>query len=159
MVCINMEDIKLEVDTYKILELLPHRYPFLLIDKVYICEAGKKGYGKKNVTINEAYFQGHFSERPIVPGVLIIESLAQTIAIVYNSVYLKDSKLQKMDLKNKVGYLASVNIKFLRVVRPGDTMYLEVELTNKLKNISSFDVKVLVDNKVIAKGNITVTEN
>lgn len=159
MNCINMDPVLYEINTDKILDMLPHRYPFLLIDKVYITEVGKSGYGIKNVTVNESYFQGHFIGHPIVPGALIIESLAQTMAIVYNSSYFDEGKIKQSDLKSNVGYLAAVNVKFLKVVVPGDTMQLHVELINKFSNISSFNARVVVNNCIIAKGSITVTEN
>lgn len=145
-----------------ILDMLPHRYPFLLVDKVYVKEMGKSGWGQKNVTINEPFFRGHFMNHPIVPGVLIVESVAQTIAIIYNSTNYKESNnatdIIDETLQDHVGYLGAVNMKFLRTIMPGEVMYMYVELTNKVQNISSYDVKVFVNNNVAAKGSITVTE-
>lgn len=152
----SFEDADKLITTKEILNILPHRYPFLLVDQVRIGEAGKWGYGIKNVTINEPYFQGHFPNEPIVPGVLIIESCAQAVAVVYNSVHLEDIKEE--NLKDRVGYLGAVNMKFLSIVRPGDVMKIYVELVQKVQNISSFDVEVMVEKKVVAKGSMKVTE-
>lgn len=153
----NCEEYIEMVGIEKILNMLPHRYPFLLVDKVLVQELGKSGIGKKNVTINEPYFTGHFPEHPIVPGALIIESVAQTIAVVYNSKYMHDTDIT--NLKEHIGYLGAVNMKFLHVVLPGDTMSICVELESKIRNISSFQVVVYVDKKIVAKGSVTVTEH
>lgn len=145
-----------KINIQQIMKMLPHRYPFLLVDKVFVKEAGKSGCGVKNVSIGEPYFQGHFSTQPILPGVLIIESVAQTIAIVYNSVYLDSA--ENIDSSENVGYLGAVDFKFIKTVRPGDVMHIYVDLQTKVRNISKFSVNVTVDKFTVAKGSIMVTE-
>ena len=108
------------MDIKEIMDIIPHRYPFLLIDKVIKIEENKIT-AIKNVTANEYYFQGHFPTEPVMPGVLIIESLAQAGAVAL---------LSKDEFKGKIAYFAGINnAKFRRKVVPGDTLRLEVELT------------------------------
>lgn len=108
------------MDIKEIMEIIPHRYPFLLIDKVIKIEENKIT-ALKNVTANEHYFQGHFPTEPVMPGVLIIESLAQAGAVAL---------LSRDEFKGKIAYFAGINnAKFRRKVVPGDTLKLEVELT------------------------------
>lgn len=104
----------------EIQEILPHRYPFLLIDRVEEIEEGKKVVAYKNVTMNEYFFQGHFPQEPVMPGVLIIEALAQAGAVAI----LKMEKFQ-----GKIAYFTAINnAKFRRKVVPGDVLKLEVEI-------------------------------
>ncbi|MBU5486351.1 3-hydroxyacyl-ACP dehydratase FabZ [Clostridium sp. MSJ-11] len=111
----------------EIMEILPHRYPFLLIDKIADIEPGKKAIGYKNVTMNEYFFQGHFPQEPVMPGVLIIEALAQVGAVAV---------LSLEEFKGKTAYFAGINkARFRRKVVPGDTLKLEVELI-KLKGVA-----------------------
>src|SRR5690625_427857 len=108
------------LDVQKIKEIIPHRYPFLLVDKVVEMEAEKKVVGIKNVTINEPFFEGHFPEYPVMPGVLILEALAQVGAIAV---------LDMEKNKGKIGFLAGVDkCRFKREVKPGDQLRLEVEI-------------------------------
>lgn len=147
--------------TKDILNMLPHRYPFLLIDKVIEIEPGKRAVGIKNTTINELYFQGHFPESPIVPGVLIIESLAQLTAIIYCSGLIKadNSKDTKDKISEHVGYLVGIDkFRFKRLVEPGEQILLYGEIREKYEHISKVDVKAMVGKDVVAKGSITVTE-
>ena len=149
----------IEIPCELILHMLPHRYPFLLIDKAFISVPGKSGKGIKNVTVNEPYFKGHFPDTPIVPGVLIVESLAQLIAVIYNSENLDKLKENSdVSIKENVGYLGSVNVKFLSIVKPGDTMVLEAELKQKVQKMSLFDVVARVGDKTVLKGSISVTQ-
>lgn len=101
--------------------IIPHRYPFLLIDRVEEMEAGKNIVAKKNVTVNEPFFQGHFPEEPVMPGVLIIEALAQAGAVAL---------LSLADYQGKTAYFGALDkAKFRKKVVPGDTLMLEVEIT------------------------------
>nr|WP_200790260.1 3-hydroxyacyl-ACP dehydratase FabZ [Caloramator proteoclasticus] len=106
-------------------KIIPHRYPFLLVDRVDELEPGKRAVGFKNVTFNEYFFQGHFEQEPVMPGVLIIEALAQVGAIAV---------LSHEDYKGKMAYFGGINnAKFRRKVVPGDVLRLEVEMI-KLKS-------------------------
>ncbi|MGB2706046.1 MAG: 3-hydroxyacyl-ACP dehydratase FabZ [Candidatus Omnitrophota bacterium] len=111
---------KVDMDVNEIKKYLPHRYPFLLVDKIIDIEE-KKITGIKNVTVNEPFFEGHFPEHPIMPGVLIIEALAQTCGVL---------ALNREENRGKIAYFASIsNAKFRKPVRPGDTLRLEIEVT------------------------------
>ncbi|MCH6547669.1 MAG: 3-hydroxyacyl-ACP dehydratase FabZ, partial [Gemmatimonadetes bacterium] len=111
----------MEMDITKILEVLPHRYPMLLVDRIIDSEPGKRIVGIKNVTINEPFFQGHFPGHPIMPGVLIIEAMAQT-----GGMLMMDTVENPQD---KVVYFMTIDkVKFRRPVVPGDQLRLEVEL-------------------------------
>jgi 3-hydroxyacyl-[acyl-carrier-protein] dehydratase len=105
----------------EIQKIIPHRYPFLLIDKIEEVVIGERAVGIKNVTMNEPYFQGHFPEFPVMPGVLIVEALAQVGAV---------AMLSKDENKGKLGMFAGIDgCRFRGQVRPGDTLRLEVEIT------------------------------
>ncbi|MBQ8093477.1 MAG: 3-hydroxyacyl-ACP dehydratase FabZ [Clostridia bacterium] len=150
-----------------IARLLPHRYPFLLLDRVIELEPGKRAVGIKNVTINEPYFQGHFPGEPIVPGVLLVESLAQLTAIMYGTAdFPADTNWENPDftgvdfedIASKVGYLAEIrNIKFRGLVRPGDQLRLQAVCKNSFNNLSLIMVSASVDNKCVVDGTITVS--
>ena len=108
----------LEIDAIK--EILPHRYPFLLVDRILELEPGKRAVGLKNITVNEPFFQGHFPQRAIMPGVLIIEIMAQVGGVMILAVE---------EHKGKLAYIGTVDhAKFRRPVVPGDTLQVEVEL-------------------------------
>lgn len=110
------------MDIGKIMEALPHRYPFLLVDRILEME-GNKVVGLKNVTINEPFFQGHFPGKPIMPGVLIIEALAQTAGALI---------LGKEEIEDKIPMFISIEeAKFRKPVLPGDQLILEVEITKR----------------------------
>ena len=110
----------------EIMDIIPHRYPFLLVDKIVELEEGKKAIGIKNVTMNEPFFQGHFPEHPVMPGVLIIEALAQVGAVAV---------LSKPENKGKLALFAGIDeARFRRQVFPGDILRLETEL-EKLRGI------------------------
>lgn len=134
------------MDINEIKEILPHRYPFLLIDKVISME-GNKIVAIKNVTVNENYFQGHFPAEPVMPGVLIIEALAQTGAVAI---------LSKNEFKGKIAYFAGIDkAKFRRKVIPGDILRLEVELT-KLRGRAGIGYGIAyVDDKKVCEGELT----
>ncbi|KAJ49296.1 3-hydroxyacyl-[acyl-carrier-protein] dehydratase [Clostridium tetanomorphum] len=113
-----------ELNIKDIMKIIPHRYPFLLVDKIVQLEPGKKAIGYKNVTMNEYFFQGHFPKEPVMPGVLIIEALAQVGAVAV---------LSLEQFKDKIAYFAGINkARFRRKVVPGDVLKLEIELI-KLK--------------------------
>ena len=134
------------MDINQIKEILPHRYPFLLIDRVISID-GNKIVAIKNVTANENYFQGHFPIEPVMPGVLIIEALAQTGAVAI---------LSKDEFKGKIAYFAGMDkAKFRRKVVPGDTLRLEVELT-KLRGRAGVGYGIAyVDDKKVCEGELT----
>jgi len=133
---LNIEEIK---------GIIPHRYPFLLVDKISeISET--KGVGLKNVTINEPFFQGHFPQYAVMPGVLIVEALAQVGAIVV---------LQKEENRGKLAFFAGIdNFRFREQVRPGDTLTLTVELTGQRGPIGKGRGIATVNGKVVAEGDL-----
>jgi 3-hydroxyacyl-[acyl-carrier-protein] dehydratase len=113
--------------TQEIMAIIPHRYPFLLLDRVLELEPGQRAVGEKLVSIGEPFFQGHFPGYPIMPGVLIIEALAQTACVAALSV---------PEYKDKIGLFAGIdNVRFKRPVRPGDTLRLEVRLDRMRRGI------------------------
>ncbi len=132
---LNIEEIK---------KIIPHRYPFLFVDKVLIEEIGVSGVGYKNVTINEPFFQGHFPEMPVMPGVLIVETMAQVGAVIL----LSDEKF-----KGKTPYFAGINkVRFKRKVVPGDTLRMEVAITKIRGSIGIGQGKAYVDDELACEG-------
>lgn len=133
-----------------ILKILPHRYPFLMIDRVLEWKKSESIKTLKNVSIDEYFFTGHFPDNPIMPGVLIVEALAQSAGILmFLSFAEKD--------KNYLAYLTGIdNMKFKKQVLPGDTLILEVKLKQSLKNIFKFDGVAKVNNDIVAGGEITI---
>ncbi len=127
-----------------IINLIPHRYPFLLIDRVENLMENEKAVGIKAITINEEYFKGHFPQYPVMPGVLIIEAMAQTAACLV-SFSNKDYQ------GRKVVFLTGVKeAKFKKTIVPGNTVFLEVTLLNARKNFFKFSGKAIVENQVMA---------
>jgi 3-hydroxyacyl-[acyl-carrier-protein] dehydratase len=118
------------LDIYGILKYLPHRYPFLLVDRVLECRAGESIRAIKNVTFNEPFFTGHFPERPVMPGVMILEALAQTAGILtYNT-------LRKVPNQNTRFYFAGIDgCRFRRPVEPGDQLILTAKVARSIKGI------------------------
>lgn len=137
----------MELDINQIMEIIPHRFPMLLIDRVEEVEPGKKITGYKNVTINEPFFQGHYPGKPIMPGVLIIEALAQLGAVAI---------LSMDEYKGKTPIFGSIkNAKFRKMVIPGDVLKLEVEMI-KIKGPAGIGRAVAtVDGKKAAEAEIT----
>jgi beta-hydroxyacyl-ACP dehydratase FabZ len=130
----------------EIKNILPHRYPFLLVDRILEMEEGKRGKGLKNVTFNEIQFLGHFPEKPIMPGVLIVEAMAQLGAVVI---------LHGRGNRKITPYLAGVNrLKLRRPVTPGDQLILEAENLGIKGNIGKMWAKATVDGKIVAEGEI-----
>lgn len=130
----------------EIQEIIPHRPPFLLVDRIIEMEVGKRAVGIKNVTINEPFFVGHFPEYPVMPGVLITEALAQVGAAAI---------LKEESNRGKIGFLAGLdNFRFRGQVVPGDTLRLEVEITRLKGSIGKGHAVAKVDDKVVAEGDI-----
>jgi 3-hydroxyacyl-[acyl-carrier-protein] dehydratase len=140
------------MDIRQVLEYLPHRYPFLLIDRVVSCEPGKKIVALKNVTINEPFFSGHFPNYPVMPGVLIIEALAQSAAILSFR-----TMNQKPDPKTVYYFVGIDHARFKRPVGPGDTLMLEVEQKRKARNMWIFSCVARVDNAIATEAEIMCT--
>ncbi|MBI4316989.1 MAG: 3-hydroxyacyl-ACP dehydratase FabZ [Chloroflexi bacterium] len=131
----------------EIREAIPHRYPFLLVDKIVeLSEDGTHAVGIKNLTINEPFFQGHFPDYAIMPGVLIVEALAQTAAAAMFSV---------QENKGKLGVLAGIdNFRFRKPVLPGDTLRLEVTLAKMRGPVGKIAGRATVDGQLVAEGEI-----
>lgn len=141
------------MDIQKIIEKLPHRYPFLLVDRVLSFEAGKSLSALKNVTINEPFFSGHFPIKPIMPGVLLIEALAQAAAIL---AYLS---LENSYQNNTLFYLGALeNTKFKKIVIPGDQLILNVEIIAHRNFVWKFVGKALVDDQLACNTMVTCAE-
>ncbi len=140
--------ITMPVDISAIQNLLPHRYPFLLIDRVIAFEPDKRVLAYKNVSINEAFFQGHFPGQPVMPGVLVIEALAQAGGMLYQLT----SQLSNGDsVSNKVFYLVKIdNAKFNRMVVPGDRLELDVSIKRRIRNMAQYQGVARVDGKQVA---------
>lgn len=136
----------------EVLEYLPHRYPFLLIDRVLLCEPGKRVAALKNVTINEPFFQGHFPYYPIMPGVLIVEAMAQAAAIL-----TFHTEKAKVDERSVYYFVGIDNARFKKPVVPGDSMRLEVTLARQMRGIWKFDAQALVDDALVAEARLMCT--
>ncbi len=141
------------MDINEILKLLPHRYPFLLVDRVVELEVGKSLVGIKNVTINEPFFQGHFPEKPVMPGVLILEALAQATGLL---AFRTESRGAARD---SLYYFVGIdNARFKRPVEPGDQLRLAVKLIKTKRGIWVFDTNATVDGHTAATATIMCTE-
>ena len=140
------------MDIHQVLKHLPHRYPFVLVDRVLELEKGKRIKALKNVTINEPYFVGHFPYRPVMPGVLMLEAMAQTAAIMAFDMMgvLPDDKT--------VFYFAGIDsARFKRPVEPGDQLILEVELDRSRGGIYKFNARALVAEELVAEAALMCT--
>jgi 3-hydroxyacyl-[acyl-carrier-protein] dehydratase len=134
-----------QLDIVGIMELIPHRYPMILVDRVVDIVPGDSCTGIKNVTINEGFFQGHFPRRPVMPGVMIVESMAQTAAILV-------VKTLGEDAKGKLVYFMTVdNARFRRPVTPGDSMRVHVKRLQQRRNVWKFSGQVKVDDVLVAE--------
>ena len=137
----------MEMDINRIMELIPHRYPFLLIDRIIDAVPGERGIGIKNVTINEPFFQGHFPGHPIMPGVLIVEAMAQAAGVL---------AVESMDLADsgKLVYFMSIDgAKFRSPVEPGCLLDLHVEVTQNRGAICKFSGKAMIEGKLASEAN------
>ena len=135
------------LDIAAIKEIIPHRYPFLLVDKIIEIEEGVRAVGIKNVTGNEEFFSGHFPDYPVMPGVLIIEALAQVGAVAL---------LKKEENRGKIGFLAGIdNCRIKRQVKPGDQLRLEVELTRLRSSFGKGKAVATVDGEIACEVEIS----
>lgn len=137
------------IDHHMIQRMIPHRYPFLLIDKVVDLELGKSAVGIKNVTVNEPYFMGHFPGNPIMPGVAIVESMAQTSAVLVNL------SLDMIDKNIGIYLMAVDNAKFRRMIVPGDRLNLHMSVIRNRGKVWKFEGTGMVDGQVAAEATIT----
>jgi 3-hydroxyacyl-[acyl-carrier-protein] dehydratase len=138
-----------EMDINEVLAHLPQRYPLLMIDRVKECEPGKRIVALKNVSANEPYFPGHFPHRPIMPGVLILEAMAQAAGVL-----VFRSRGTKPDDKTLYYYVGIDNARFKKPVLPGDQLEIEVHLERVLRGISKFGCVARVEGKVVAEATI-----
>ncbi len=136
------------IEIKEIMSILPHAYPFLLVDRIIEVEPGKRIVGIKNVTYNEPFFPGHFPGRPIMPGVLIVEAMAQTAGI------LVFSSLPQEQFKTPVYFLGIDNVRFRKPVIPGDQLRLELEITKHRQSVWGFKGKALVDGNLVAEAEL-----
>ncbi|MED4116323.1 3-hydroxyacyl-ACP dehydratase FabZ [Priestia megaterium] len=160
---LEKKSLKLPLELDQIKNMIPHRYPFLLIDRVNELNPGVSGVAIKNVTANEPFFQGHFPGEAIMPGVLIIEAMAQLIAVIYVSKALVEVESQEtsndINYADRVGYLAAVkNIKFKHKVVPGDQLVLRAKVVGKMGVLSQVQVWAEVNGKTVVEGSISVSE-
>lgn len=136
-----------------IMNFLPHRYPFLLVDRLEVEVPGEKGVGIKNVTMNEEFFQGHFPGNPVMPGVLQIEAMAQTAgALVIASSGENENTEGK---KISVLFMSIDGVKFRKPVKPGDQLRMHVEKVQARRNVFVFKGKSMVDDKVVSEAEFT----
>lgn len=134
-----------EIDVERIMEMIPHRYPFLMIDRVIDIVPNVKATGVKNVSINESFFAGHFPSRPVMPGVLIIEAMAQTAAVFVVHTLGPDAE-------GKLVYFMSVDgARFRKPVRPGDQLMVEVTKERNRGNVWKFIGRATVDGTLVAE--------
>jgi 3-hydroxyacyl-[acyl-carrier-protein] dehydratase len=139
----------MSLDAREIVQVLPHRYPFLLVDRILEIEPGKRVVGIKNVTFNEPQFTGHFPDRPIMPGVLIVEALAQVGAVLM---------LQMPENKGKLGILAGIDgCRFRRMVVPGDQLLMEIELLKLKGAFSKVKATATVEGQLAAEAELMFT--
>ena len=142
-------DIMNGMDIHEVLKHLPHRYPFLLIDRVLKCVPGKSLTALKNVSYNEPYFIGHFPQRPVMPGVLIIEALAQATGI------LAFVSTESVPSDGALYYLVGIdNCRFKQPVEPGDQLMLNVEFARNVRNIWKFSTVARVGDEIVASADV-----
>jgi 3-hydroxyacyl-[acyl-carrier-protein] dehydratase len=144
-------EVTLPMDINGIMKILPHRYPFLLVDRIVELEHGKRCVGIKNVTINEPFFPGHFPGHPVMPGVLIVEAMAQVAGIM---AYLASDE----ETRKKVSYFMAIDsAKFRKPVVPGDQLQIEISTTFNRRGIWGVDGKAFVDGKLVTEASLKAT--
>ncbi len=142
-----------QMDINEVMRHLPHRYPFLLVDRVLDFESGKSLRAMKNVTINEPFFQGHFPHVPVMPGVLIMEALAQATGI------LSFKTTGDLPTDNSLYYFVGIDkARFRKPVEPGDQLILEVELERRIRDVWKFKGVASVNGEVVASANLMCAE-
>ena len=135
------------LDINEILRILPHRYPFLLVDRILESDMENRIVGLKNVTVNEPFFPGHFPGQPVMPGVLQLEAMAQVAGILLN----KRSKRE-----GKIAFFVTINnAKFRRIVRPGDQLRIEIEFTRARANFVWVTGKITVDGQLVTEAELS----
>ena len=140
------------MDIHRVLEYLPHRYPFLMIDRVLSCEPGKNVLALKNVSINEPFFVGHFPRHPVMPGVLIIEAIAQAAAIL---TFVTEN--HKPDDRMVYYFVGIDNARFKRPVTAGDVLHLDVSLVRQAQGLWKFHGEARVEDAIAAEADIMCT--
>jgi UDP-3-O-[3-hydroxymyristoyl] N-acetylglucosamine deacetylase/3-hydroxyacyl-[acyl-carrier-protein] dehydratase len=132
------------MDINEVMRTLPHRYPFLMVDRIIEIDGEEKAVGVKSVTINEPYFQGHFPGHPVMPGVLQVEAMAQVASIIM---------MRKTENLGKIGYFMSADeVKFRKPVVPGDMLFIHVEMMRARKNIGKAFCRCRVNGDVVSEG-------
>jgi 3-hydroxyacyl-[acyl-carrier-protein] dehydratase len=141
------KQVQLPMDIKAILDLLPHRYPFIMVDRILEFERGKTITGLKNVTMGEPFFQGHFPGEPVMPGVLILEGMAQVGSVLaYMSTDSIDGKL--------VFFAGLDNVRFRKVVRPGDQLIFKMKLTRQKSKVTKMSGKAYVDDVLVTEADL-----
>ncbi len=139
------------LDIQEIIKLLPHRYPFIMIDRILELTPGEKVIALKNVTINEPFFQGHFPENPIMPGVLIIEAMGQAGAV------LAAKSLERESHDSLIYFMGMDKVKFRKPVIPGDQLIFEMKFLKQRRNVFRMSGTAYVDKKVVAQAELMAT--
>lgn len=144
------QNIELPIDTKGIMKILPHRYPFLLVDRIIALEKGKSVTGLKNVSMNEPFFQGHFPGEPVMPGVLILEGMAQTGGIL--------ACLSDPEMMGRLVYFAGVDkARFRKVVRPGDQLIYQLEMIKQKSKLTKMAGKAYVNDQLVTEAELMAT--
>lgn len=138
----------MEITIEKIMELIPHRYPFLLVDKVIDVVPGESATGIKNVTMNEEFFQGHFPGNPVMPGVLILEAMAQTAGVMA-------MLTQEENAGKAVFFMGIDGAKFRKVVKPGDQLQMKIKTVRGGGAVWKFDAEAYVDDTLVTQAKLT----